>query len=151
MVCKMPHTVLERGFLCTVCCVCHSSSSMYAMYNFPTIHLLHFGSHDDKSAHPPYRTSSPPRPVLTLGAPNLALLEQTLPSPLTPWRIHIPRRLHRDSSSRSLGWNLLPHTCFQLRHLDMFSRVKLKRWLRTQNLEVQLGSWMRHMYESSQR
>lgn len=32
----------------------------------------------------------------------------------------------------------------------MLSRVKLKRWLRTQDLEVQLGSWMRHAYESPQ-
>lgn len=69
-----------------VCCVCYVCS----MYRFSKLDVLQLGNHDDNSTHPPHRTSLLPRPVLTLRAPNLALLEQTLPPPLTPRRIHIP-------------------------------------------------------------
>lgn len=105
-----------------------------------------------KPAQPPQpiSTSLLPSPVLTLGAPNLPLLKQTLSPPLTPLRVHIPRRLHRNASPGSLCRNLLPTATFQLRHLDVLPRVELKRRLRAQDLEVQFRGRMRHADQSPQ-
>lgn len=81
-------------YVCYVRGVWISMYAVYAMYALCTgsrsFDVLQLGNHDDNSTHPPHRTSLLPRPVLTLRAPNLALLEQTLPPPLTPRRIHIP-------------------------------------------------------------
>ena len=91
-----------------------------------------------------------PSLVLTLGAPNLALAEQTLPPPFAPRRVHIARRFHRDAGPRSPRRHRLPPAPFHLRHLDVLPRVELERRLRARDLEVQPRGRVRHAHEGAQ-
>ena len=91
-----------------------------------------------------------PRRVPTSGAPRLPFLEQTLSPPLTPLRIHIPRRLHRNAGSRPLCGNLLPLTALQLWHIDMLAGIKLERGLRARDVEVEVRGGVGHADEGAQ-
>lgn len=97
-----------------------------------------------------FHISPLPRHVPTPSAPRAPLLEQTLTPPLTPLRIHIPRRLHRDARPRAPRGNLLPSAAFQLRHIDPLASVELERGLRARDFEVQLGGRVGHFDEGAQ-
>ena len=88
-----------------------------------------------------------PSPILTPRTPHLPSLKQTLPSPLLPRRIHIPRRLNRNPGPRSHWRRHLPIASLNLRHIYPLTCIELECGLCAVDFEMQFHGWMRERDE----